>query len=149
MKSDETPIQSPPSVIDPPLVRRHKGLAPLIRAQRLRYPELTEPQIAERVGCTKQNVNSVLKRFFGPDNHPDTLQDYQSSKADIYDAIQRRILGSIGQQSIEEAQLLPRVKAAAILEDKARTIRGQATAINVTQLWDCVEAIREMRADSK
>ena len=44
-----------------------------------------------------------------------------------------------------KAPLLPRITGAAILEDKARTIRGQATQINVSVLLDAVAAIREMR----
>ena len=122
-----------------------KGLAPLIRSERLRFPELSESEIARRVGCSPSNVHRVIKRFMGEQQHDDTLEDYQHSKADIYDAMQRRFLGSINDSDIAKAPLIARVTASAILEDKARTIRGQATSINVTALLDLVSAAKELR----
>ena len=41
------------------------------------------------------------------------------------------------------------VTAAAILEDKARLVRGQATGINVSVLLDVAESIRAMRDQPK
>ena len=55
------------------------------------------------------------------------------------------MLGSITDDVIDKAQLLPRVTSAAILEDKARLIRGQATSVNVVVLLDAVESIKQMR----
>jgi hypothetical protein len=52
---------------------------------------------------------------------------------------------SITDEDIAKAPLLPRITGAAILEDKARTIRGQATQVNVSVLLDAVAAIREIR----
>lgn len=111
----------------------------------MRYPELSEGQIAKRVGCDPANVHRVLKRFLG-DHTADDLKDFQENKAEIFDALQMRQLMSITDEDIAKAPLLPRVTASAILEDKARTIRGQATQINVSVLLDAVAAIREMRS---
>jgi hypothetical protein len=110
-----------------------------------RYPELSESQIAKRVGCDPSNVHRVLKRFIGSANTEADLRDYQESKADIYDALQLRTLGSITDADIAKAPLVARVTSAAILEDKARVIRGQATQINVSVLLDAVQAIKAMR----
>jgi len=55
------------------------------------------------------------------------------------------MLMSITDEDIAKAQLLPRVTSAAILHDKARTIRGQATQVNVSVLLDLVQAARDMR----
>ena len=74
------------------------------------------------------------------------LRDYQNAKADIFDALQMRALGSITDDDIAKAPLLPRVTAAAILEDKARAIRGRASQIDVSVLLDAVQAAREMQA---
>ena len=73
---------------------------------------------------------------------PEALRDFQNSKAEVYDALQVRILESITEGDITKAPLMARVTASAILEDKARVIRGQATGINMIQLVDLVEAIK-------
>jgi hypothetical protein len=111
----------------------------------MRYPELSEAQIAKRVGCDPANVHRVLARFLGDKHTESDLREFQENKADIFDALQHRMVMSITDEDIAKAQLLPRVTASAILEDKARTIRGQATQVNVTVLLDAVQAIREMR----
>ncbi len=113
---------------------------------KLNYPELSEAQIARRVGCDPANVHRVLKRFLGTNHSESDLRDYQNNKADIYDGLQMRALGSITDDDIAKAPLLPRVTAAAILEDKARLIRGKATQIDVSALLDAVQAAREMQA---
>lgn len=133
-------------IIDAPRISRaNKGTAPRIRRMKLQYPELSEGQIAKRVGCSPANVHNVLKRFLGQEHAEFDLKEYQESKADIYDAIQMRTLVSITNADIAKAPLMARVTSAAILEDKARTIRGQATQINVNVLLDAVNAVREMR----
>ena len=127
---------------------RHTGAAPLIRKTKVDYPELSNGQIAKRVGCDVANVHRVLSRFLGAKYTQEDLEKFQSSKADIYDALQQRMLGSIDDEVIAKSQLLPRVTSAAILEDKARTIRGQATSVNVVMLLDAVQAIKQMRRPS-
>jgi AraC-like DNA-binding protein len=122
-----------------------RGKAPLIRKLKMRYPELGESAIARRVGCSAANVHHVLKRFLG-DNHSEAeLRRYQQEKADIFDAIQMRNLESITNKDIKKSSMLQRVTGAAILEDKARIIRGQATSIDVHVLLDAVSAVREIR----
>lgn len=115
-----------------------------IRRMKLQYPELSQAQIAARVGCNPSNVHRVLARFLG--NHSeDELREFQENKANVFDSLQLRTLMSITDDDIAKAPLLPRITGAAILEDKARVIRGQATQVNVTVLLDAVQAIREMR----
>ncbi len=133
-------------VVNAQIIGRHTGKAPAIRRMKLRYPELSEAQIAKRVGCDPANVHRVLKRFLGDDISQDDHQVFQDRKAEIYDRIQHRMLGSITDDDIAKAPLLPRVTAAAILEDKARVIRGQATQINVTHLLDAVAMAKEIQA---
>ena len=118
------------------------GVADEIRRLHLRYPALSKADIAKRVGCDWTNVHRVLQRFMGNDTSEDDLRAYQENKADIFDALQKRIMGSITDTDIAKAPLMARVTAGAILEDKARVIRGQATGINVTVLMDAIDAIR-------
>jgi AraC-like DNA-binding protein len=135
-----------PIPVTDPHRRGAKGIAARIRRIKVENPELGATKIAKLVGCNPSNVTRVLQKFLGNSSETD-LQDYQNQKAKIFDALQKRIHESISDDDIAKAQLLPRVTAAAILEDKARTIRGQATQINVSVLLDAVQTIRAMRAD--
>jgi hypothetical protein len=124
------------------------GVAPKIRKLALRYPELSKSDIARKVGCTRQNVSCVLNTFL--DNRsPATLLDFQTTKAEVYDALQLRILESLTAAEITKAPLMARVTSAAILEDKARLVRGQATGISMIQMLDVVEAIKAQRANPR
>lgn len=123
---------------------QRKGLAPLIRKTKLRYPEMSEAQIARRVGCVPSNVHAVLSGFLGGHSQQD-LRDFQANKAEIYDAIQHRILESITQDKLTKTSAPGLVTAAAILEDKARLVRGQATSLNMAALLDVVDLIRAKR----
>jgi hypothetical protein len=118
-----------------------KGTAPLIRKLKTRYPEMTQREIAKRVGCSPGNVHTVLSKFLGKTSDAD-LRQFQDSKADIYDALQHRLLSSLTPAKIAKAPAVSLITGAAILEDKARLIRGLATGINVNVLLDVVQAMR-------
>ena len=117
------------------------GAAAKIRKTAIKYPELSNGEIARRVGCTPQNVSGVLAAFLADHSEQD-LREFQENKADIYDALQHRVLSSITEASLAKAPAVSLITGAAILEDKARLVRGQATGINVNVLMDVVEAIR-------
>jgi hypothetical protein len=118
-----------------------RGLAPEIRRLSLKYPEMSHGAIARKVGCRPSNVSQVLATFLS-DHTNEQLQEFQSAKAEIYDALQYQLLESLTPEKIAKAKVMELVTGAAILEDKARLVRGQATGINVNVLMDVVEAIR-------
>ena len=118
-----------------------KGLAPRIRKLKLRHPEMSHSDIARRVGCRPSNVTAVLKTFLGKHSE-DELRQFQESKADVYDALQHRLLSSLTPAKIAKARVQEAITSAAILEDKARLVRGQATAINMTAVVDLIEVMR-------
>jgi hypothetical protein len=118
-----------------------RGLAPEIRRVSLKYPELNKSEIARKVGCTPQNVGQVLSTFLS-DTTPEELRDYQENQADVFDTVAYKLLGSITQEKIEKTKPMEAITGAAILIDKARLVRGQATGINVNVMLDLVEAIR-------
>lgn len=120
---------------------RRKGTAPAIRRLKTRHPELSHAEIARKVGCHPSNVTGVLKTYLGKTT-PEQLADFQSAKADVYDSLQHRLLSSLTPAKIAKARVQELVTSSAILEDKARLVRGQATGINVSVLLDVVEAIR-------
>lgn len=131
-------------IAGPSVPGKHKGIAGKIRKIKLRNPELGATKIAELVGCNPSNVTRVLKTFNG-DIQKDELQNFQQNKADYYDRLQLRFLGSIRDDEILKTNVGTRVISAGILYDKGALTRGQATQINVNVLLDAVQAIREMR----
>jgi hypothetical protein len=134
----------PSASSDQPIPGRKRGLAPLIRATKLRYPELSEADIAKRVGCSPSNVHQVLTPFLYGHSEQE-LRDFQANKANIYDAVQMRALGSVTQDKLRKSSATSLVTAAAILEDKARTTRGQPTNIHVQLLMEVCDLLRRQR----
>ncbi len=124
------------------LPARKKGLAPKIRRLSLQYPEMTQGDIARKVGCTTSNVSQVLSAFLDGCSTEDLL-DFQSNKAEVYDALQKRILESVTHAKLEKVAVRDAVVAAAILQDKSQVLRGQATGINVIALLDVAKMIRD------
>ena len=133
---------TPPAPSNQPIFGRKRGLAPLIRSTKLRYPELSEAEIAKRVGCSPSNVHQVLTVFLHGHSERD-LRDFQANKADIYDAVQMRALASVTQEKLRKSSAGSLVTVAAILEDKARLIRGQATSFHISALLDVLDLIRQ------
>jgi len=121
------------------------GVAPRIRKLKLKHPELSHSDIAKRVGCTASNVTCVLKSFLGSHSEAE-LRDYQENQAEVFDSVAMRLLSSISQDKIDKTPAVQAITGAAILIDKARLVRGQATGINVNVLLDVVDAIRNRSA---
>lgn len=119
----------------------HTGVAPAIRKLALKHPELTQAEIARTVGCSATNVAGVLQTFLG--NTSETqLREYQENQADVFESVAHRLLLSLTQDKIDKTKPMEAITGAAILIDKARLVRGQATGINVSVLLDVAEAIR-------
>jgi hypothetical protein len=117
------------------------GVAPEIRLTALKYPELSHSQIAQVVGCAPSNVTQVLKAFMGGKSDEE-LRSYQEHQADIFDSLAYRLLESVTQDKLDKTKPMEAITGAAILIDKARLVRGQATSINATVLIDLVRAVR-------
>jgi len=136
-----------PSAVEPGAVPPKGVRAALIRKTKLRYPELSDSQIARHVGCSRSNVHQVLKSFL-VDRSEAELRDFQANKADIYDAVQLRALACVTQEKLRKSSAGSLVTIAAILEDKARLMNGQPTSFHVTALVDLVGMLRrEQDAD--
>jgi hypothetical protein len=138
------------SAPNPPPIHKnaHKGTAAMIRKTYMQYPELSHSEIARRVGCVPQNVDDVLGRFLG-NKKIEELRGFQNNKADIYDALQLRHLESVTGDKLDKSSASALIMNAAILEDKARLVRGQATGINVSVLMDVAELIRRKRSEAE
>lgn len=123
---------------------KHAGKASAIINLKLEHPEMSEAKIAAVVGCDPSNVHRVIARF-RTKYSSEQLADFQESKAEVYDALQLRALGSITDEDLANASVRDKAVAAGIWEDKARTIRGQATQINVSVLLDAVQAAKSLQ----
>lgn len=123
---------------------RKTGAAPRIRKLREKFPEMSELAIARRVGCNPSNVHRVLKTYLNDSTVVD-LREYQENQADVFDSLAMRLLSSITPEKIAKSKIMEATTGAAILIDKARLVRGQATGINVSVLMDVAQAIRERR----
>ena len=125
---------------------RKSGATALVRKLKIKHPERSEVDLATFVGCDVALAHQAIKSLDDiREQSRKDLERYQAGKADRFDAMQLRIYESITDNVIEKAQLLPRITSLAILEDKARVIRGQATSVNVTVLLDAVQTIKQMR----
>jgi hypothetical protein len=134
--------------MEQPMDKPAKGArAAMIRKLHFKYPELGPADLAKRVGCTPQNVTGVMKSFLA--NHSqEELSEFQHNKADVYDALQHRILESVTSEKLDKMAPYAAVIAAATLEDKARLVRGQATSFNVNVLMDVADMIRADEDDN-
>ena len=120
--------------------------AALIRKLSSRYPELSQGDIARRVGCSPQNVSEVLAEFL-EDSSLERLGDFRSDKAEICELIQHRMLASITQDKLDKTPAVSLITAFAIMEDKIRLMRGQPTSMHVHALVDVLDALRMRDGD--
>jgi len=119
-----------------------RGLAPKIRALKDKYPDMPVSVIADKVGCTPQNVRGVLSSYLAGTSE-EALREYQANRSDILDAMQHRALLSITQAKLDKSSPVELMTVFGISYDKARLERGQATGINVNVLMDVAQAIRD------
>lgn len=124
---------------------RRKGTAPTIRKLKAKYPEMTQVEIAKRVGCSADNVYSVLRRYHRGAN-TQHLRDFQDNKADILDQLAHRVVMSISDQKLKKMSASQAFVGLGILTDKSQLLKGLPTGINVSVLMDVVEALRNRPA---
>jgi len=112
-----------------------------IRRLSLKYPELSQAQIASMVGCSHQRVSQVLAEFLA-DTSPEHIEDFRTDKASILETIQYRMLATITQDKLEKQSALQLVTGAAIIQDKLQLLRGQPTSIQAHMIVDVLDALR-------
>lgn len=100
----------------------------------------TAVEIAAIAGCSHQNVYDRLARI-----DYNGLKTFRERKADTYERLQWEIAKTLEPDDIKRMQARDRITGIAILEDKIRLIRGQATEISVN--FDAVKAIDARRKE--
>jgi len=121
-----------------------RGLAPLICKMKLENPSLSNHAIAQHLKCSDANVCNVLQKFAGRYSQ-EQIEDFKNNRADVFAGIGMRMLGSITEAKLKKTSAVQLVTGAAILYDKERLERGQATGINVTALVDVAELLRNQQ----
>ena len=119
-----------------------------IRQLALRHPELSQADIAKKVGCKPQNVSGVLATFLA-DKKYDELQEFRENKTEIFEAVQYNALASITSDHLRNASFQQLVTGAAILQDKIQLMSGLPTSIHVTALVDVLEQLRKRDDDKR
>ena len=122
--------------------------ASMIRYIATKYPELSQGDIARRVGCSHQNVSEVLAEFLA-DTSPERVDQFRENKATICEALQHKLLASITQDNLDKTPAVSLITGFAILQDKIQLMRGQPTSIHVTALVDLVQVLRERRNEQE
>jgi hypothetical protein len=102
---------------------------------------MSKAAIARRAGCHVNNVKYVLSRYLAGHSEDD-LRQFREDKAEILEAVQHRLLLSVTDKKINKTSAVQAITGVAILEDKIRLARGEATGINVNVLLDVAEAMR-------
>ena len=87
---------------------------------------MSQQEIADIYQVSRQSVSALLARV---EANKDITAQYRDKKAEVLETIQTELLSSVRADDPKSAQQL--VTSAAILEDKIRLERGQAT-VNTT-----------------
>lgn len=85
---------------------------------------LSHQDIANLVGCSKQNVQERLERA---GYNPERLKNFTKNRADMFAHIQSELLNSLTPEAINDMYPHQRVLCSAILYDKERLERGKST----------------------
>jgi transposase len=105
-------------------VTGEKKQIPIEELIEYRRKGLSTTDIAKIVGCSQQNVAARLSKV-----DLDGLQLFSKHKADVFEAKQRELIQTLTPAKLEAMSASQAFVGIGILEDKVRTIRGQATEI--------------------
>ena len=123
------------------LIDRTSKNIPLAKIVELRRKNLPLQQIADICKCSKQNIWQRLKDC-------EEFEEFSKDTAGHYEVLQHRIIKSIDDADIKKTPMVQRVVAVGILEDKKRTIRGQAVErIDTFALTASIEELRKRRKE--
>ena len=104
------------------------GPAPLSDILTLRFKQgLTYQQIADKYNVSAQAISDRIKRFKSIPQDPEYISAYKSSRADVFAALQIRILDSIEEDDLKKAPLQSKMWSVGVLYDKERLETGQST----------------------
>jgi len=110
-----------------------------------REPPLSYQEIADLVGCTKQNVHDRLRRV---GYNRANAKHFEKNRAKTFQFLQSRILNSIDDQEIKDTPVYQRIISAGILYDKERLESGKSTAnISVVEVQGTIADLQKQADD--
>lgn len=119
----------------PPEVNEQKTPIPLEKIIKLRRHGLSLQQIADILKCSKSNIHKRLEDFEG-------YKDFEQSTDMHYEVLQYRLLKTLDDAALQKMQPYQRIVAMAVLEDKKRLVRGQATQhIDINRVHGTIKEI--------
>jgi predicted transcriptional regulator len=102
---------------------------------------MSQTKIAQTVGRSRHMVKNTLKE---PEIQR-AVKDEKAELSEIFKEKARAVVTSISDADIGKASLQQKAIASGILLDKSLLLSGdQPINVNVTVLWDAIEAIREI-----
>ena len=106
-----------------------------------REPPLSYQDIADLVGCSKQNVYDRLQRV---GYSRDCAKHYEKNRVKVFQFLQAKLINSIDEESIQKASALQRVVAAGILYDKERLESGKSSQnISIVEITGSIAELQD------
>ncbi len=137
---DETLAEEIIQPDDSRIKKRPKGI-PLHKIVELKQKNLTLEQIAQLLGCTKENVHARLK-------HVEDFEEFTKNPDVKFEVLQYRLYKSLTGDEIKRMQPFQRITGMAILEDKKRLIRGKSTEnVNIFSLSASIADLEKKQAE--
>jgi transcriptional regulator with XRE-family HTH domain len=117
------------------------------RVLELRLKELSYREIAQLVGCSKSNIEFIMRNHFP---NLTNLQKYSENKAKILEALQQELVYQFDAEKQKKMTGRDLTWSIAVLEDKIRLIRGQSTEnINIKQELKTLAELEEREKEIK
>ena len=115
-------------------------IIPLRTLLELAQKGLTHEQIATIAGCSRANVSKRLKRYR---TYLKGVRYFRKNRSGILVILQKRILATVTEKSIQETPLHQRIQAVEMLYDMERLERGQSTSNNGVALSELTDIERQ------
>src|SRR3990167_7144662 len=110
-----------------------------------REPPLSYQEIADLVGCSKQNVYDRLHRV---GYNRTNAKHFEKNRAKTFQFLQSRLLNSIDDKDIKGTPIYQRIIGASILYDKERLESGKSTAnISVADVQGTIADLQKQADD--
>ena len=99
--------------------------------------QLTQQEIAQVVGCGQASVSRTIAEL----RNDSELAEFRENKADVFESLQKEIIKAVDTDAIKTMISKRGLTDAAILEDKIRLIRGQATSISAVDIRQLIASV--------
>jgi hypothetical protein len=117
----------------------------IILKTKAEHPDLTVREIAAIADCSHVNVVTTLQRY---GIKQENIDNFKRTRADILAGLQDKLLSSITNENVQQASMLQKVTASAILFDKERLERDLSTS-NTASVFGDIAALKGIKPVDK